>query len=142
MLKFQGFRLNFGLIFALKHTIKTYKMRFFKLVVFLLFISSAGYSQSEVEYSANPELASISKSIKLFPNPTTDFLHVRFDHVKAENVTIVVHNVIGNEMKLEVEVIDQHEVQVKVKDLAAGYYLLAIRDDETKFRGTYKFLKR
>jgi hypothetical protein len=62
--------------------------------------------------------------------------------VKAENVKIVVRSVIGNEMKLEVEVINQHEVQVKVKDLAAGYYLLAISDDETKFRGTYKFLKR
>jgi hypothetical protein len=117
-------------------------MRFFTLVVFFIFFSIAGFGQSGVEYTANPELASISKSIKLFPNPTTDYLHVKFDHVKAENVTIVVHNVIGNEMKLEMEVIDQHEIQVKVKDLAAGYYLLAIRDDETKFRGTYKFLKR
>ncbi len=117
-------------------------MRFFKLVVILLFVTAAGFSQSSVEYSANAELASISKSIKLYPNPTTEFINVKFDHVKAENVSIVVHNVIGNEMKIEVEVVDEHEVQVRVKDLAAGYYLLAIRDDETKFRGTYKFLKR
>ena len=102
----------------------------------------AGYSQSGIEYTANAELASISQSIKLYPNPATEYVNVKFDHVKADNVTILVHNVIGNEMKVEVEKVNEHEVQVRVKDLAAGYYLLAIRDDETKFRGTYKFLKR
>ncbi len=117
-------------------------MRFIKFSVLALFIATAGFGQSSVEYTANVELASISQSIKLYPNPTTEFLNVKFDYVKADNITIVVHNVIGNEMKIEVEVIDEHEIQVKVKDLAAGYYLLAIRDDETKFRGTYKFLKR
>ncbi len=117
-------------------------MRFIKFFVLALFIATAGFGQSSVEYTANAELANISQSIKLYPNPTTEYLNVKFDHVKADNVTLVVRNVIGNEMKIEVEVIDEHEIQVKVKDLAAGYYLLAIRDDETKFRGTYKFLKR
>jgi hypothetical protein len=117
-------------------------MRFIKFFVLALLIATAGFSQSSVEYTANAELASISQSIKLYPNPTTEYLNVKFDHVKADNVSLVVRNVIGNEMKIEIEVIDEHEIQVKVKDLAAGYYLLAIRDDETKFRGTYKFLKR
>ena len=118
-------------------------MRFLQFVVFLLLISITGFAQSgSGDVARYAELASISQSIRLYPNPATEYINVKFDHVKAEHVTIVVHNVIGNEMKVEVEVVDQHEVQVKVKDLAAGYYLLAIRDDETKFRGTYKFLKR
>ena len=117
-------------------------MRFIKLFILTLFITSAGFSQSTVGYMANAELASIAESIKLYPNPATEYVNVKFDHVKAENVTIVVRNVIGNEMKIEVEVINEHEIHVKVKDLAAGYYLLAIKDDETKFRGAYKFLKR
>jgi hypothetical protein len=53
-----------------------------------------------------------------------------------------VHNIIGNRINIETEVIDEHTLRVKVKDLASGYYLLAIKDPESKFRGTYKFLKR
>jgi hypothetical protein len=45
-------------------------------------------------------------------------------------------------MQTESEVTDEHEVRVRVKDLTMGYYLIAVREDQSQFRGTYKFLKR
>jgi hypothetical protein len=33
-------------------------------------------------------------------------------------------------------------VRLKVKDLATGYYLVAVRDEQLQFKATYKFLKR
>jgi hypothetical protein len=60
----------------------------------------------------------------------------------VQDVTLTVHNIIGNVMSVESEVIDEHEVRIKVKDLSAGYYLIAIKDNSDRFQGTYKFLKK
>jgi hypothetical protein len=82
------------------------------------------------------------KLVHIFPNPATDYLHVKLEHVIASKAKITVHTIIGNEMPIETEIVDEHEVRVRVKDFASGYYLLAIKDDEAKIRGTFKFLKR
>ena len=52
------------------------------------------------------------------------------------------HNVIGNTMELESEVLDEHEIKLRVKDLATGYYLISLKDERLNVSGTYKFLKR
>jgi len=84
----------------------------------------------------------MTKSVHLFPNPATEFVDVQLDEFPAKNVRLTVHNIIGNELQVETEVLDENLIRVKVKDLAAGYYLLAVKDEESQFRGTYKFLKR
>ena len=45
-------------------------------------------------------------------------------------------------MDVEKEVIDQHEIRLRVKDLPSGYYFLALKDDDTSLRSSFKFLKR
>lgn len=84
----------------------------------------------------------ISKTVKVFPNPAIDYVYVKLESAKAEEVKVVLHNIIGNPMTVEIEVVAPHELRVRVKDLAAGYYLLAIKDDATGLQGTYKVLKR
>lgn len=64
------------------------------------------------------------------------------DHFPAEKVSLTVHSIIGNKLDVETEVVSEHVVRVRVKDLASGYYLLAVKDEDSNFRGTYKFLKR
>jgi hypothetical protein len=98
-------------------------------------------SQPEIQPTAAQEV-NLTKSVHLFPNPATEFVDVKLDQFPAENVQLTVHNIIGNELQVETEVLDEHLIRVKVKDLASGYYLLAVKDEESKFRGTYKFLKR
>jgi hypothetical protein len=86
-----------------------------------------------------------TKSFQIFPNPTTptsDFVHIRNEHADVRLLKLTLHNIIGNEISVEVEVVDEHELKVRVKDLPPGYYLIAVKDDLSKFKGVYKFLKR
>jgi predicted secreted protein len=87
--------------------------------------------------------ADIGKSISVYPNPATDdYVFVKMEDLDARHVKFTLYNIIGNEIRTEIEVLDQHEIRMRIKDLASGYYLIALRDDGTKFKGTYKFLKR
>jgi hypothetical protein len=97
--------------------------------------------QSLPEASIAQEM-NLTRSVQLFPNPATEFIDVKLEQFPAEKVNLTVHNIIGNKLEVETEILDEHLIRVKVKDLASGYYLLAIKDEESKFRGTYKFLKR
>jgi len=82
------------------------------------------------------------KSVSIFPNPAVEFVNVKFEAPVARQVRLTVHNVIGNTMELESEVIDEHEIKIRVKDLADGYYLISVKDDRLNLSSTYKFLKR
>lgn len=120
-------------------------MRFFRLFLALLLVSAfqLTVAQSQPENPAPPTAeANLTKSVHLFPNPAMEFVDVRLDQFPAQNVKLTVHNIIGNELQVETEILDEHLIRVKVKDLVSGYYLLAVKDEESNFRGTYKFLKR
>ncbi|MEO7989229.1 MAG: T9SS type A sorting domain-containing protein [Chryseolinea sp.] len=114
------------------------------LIFALSFTTSVGWTQSHSEYASLPDRAVTdpTKAFQIFPNPTTDYIHIRNEQVEMSLLKLTLHNIIGNEMQVEVEVVDEHELKVKVKDLSPGYYLIAVKDDFSKFRGTYKFLKR
>jgi len=82
------------------------------------------------------------KAIQLFPNPTTDFLNIKFENPIARKAKFTVHNIIGNEINLEPEIVDDFEVRIKVKDMHEGYYFLAVQNIQSGFKSTHKFLKR
>jgi hypothetical protein len=100
-----------------------------------------GYAQSQSETSYSAQSAFV-ESVHIFPNPAVEYVHIKIERVPAAQVSLAVHNILGNEMVIETEVVDEHELRIKVKDLAVGYYLLAVRDKESKNKGTFKFLKR
>lgn len=120
-------------------------MRSVRLVFVVLLVSACGLTLAQSRPDSQPPAAqemNLTKSVHLFPNPATEFVDVKLDHFPAEKVTLSVHNIIGNELQVEKEVLGDHLIRVKVKDLVACYYLLAVKDEDSKFRGTYKFLKR
>lgn len=119
-------------------------MRLARIVSFLIvaFAATAGFAQSQQDTPSPSVEFNISESVHIFPNPAVEYLQVKVQHVPATEVRLAVHNILGNEMNVETEIVDEHELRVRVKDLASGYYLLAVKDDETKYRGTFKFLKR
>src|SRR5689334_15373671 len=112
------------------------------LLGLIIFLVGAAKAQSQSEYTGQPEKLDLAKSVQIFPNPATDFVSVKIEQIKAQDIQLSLRNIIGNEISVETEVIDEHELRIRVKDLAAGYYLLAMKDRDSKFRGTYKFLKR
>jgi hypothetical protein len=82
------------------------------------------------------------KSVEIFPNPTAEFLTIKFEAPIAKNALITIHNIIGNEMGLEPEVMDDFELRIRVKNIHEGYYFLAIQNAQSGNKITLKFLKR
>ena len=112
------------------------------VILLLLLISEASSAQGSEVSGSQPEKVDFSKSVSLYPNPATEYVNIKLGALHASEVKVTLYNLIGNEVQIETETIEEHEVRVRVKDLSTGYYLLAIRDEHVKFRGTYKFLKR
>ena len=120
-------------------------MRFLKIVVLVGFvgISRVGLGQGREETNLpGYQHTEMVKSIKLYPNPATEFLSIRLETPSAHHLKLTLHNIIGNSLEVESEIIDDNEIRLKVKDLSSGYYLLAVKDESSGFKGVYKFLKR
>lgn len=114
-----------------------------RLLLSLLLVASALTGAFAQSYPATfNERQEDPKIVKVFPNPAVDFIHVKVEHAKAENLKLTLHNIIGNEMRIESEIVDEHEVRIRVKDLTSGYYLLAIKDDQSGLRTIHKVLKK
>ena len=119
-------------------------MRVFTAFVVLSLLVGSFFGHAQASFDGGPvqERQEIAKNIQIFPNPAMDYIHVRLESVNFNEVKVSLHNIIGNQMPFESELIDEHEIRIKVKDLDTGYYLLALKDDHAKLQGTYKFLKR
>lgn len=123
-------------------------MRLVRLFLVLVFAASlqCGLAQTTANAEQQPITPAVevdfTKSITIFPNPAVDWIHVKVGQVAVDEISITVHNVLGGRMEVESERVNDSEIRLRVKDLAAGYYFLAVKDDEQRFRGTYKFVKR
>ena len=82
------------------------------------------------------------KAVSVYPNPATEVISVLFEQPLAVNSSVVMYTIIGNEVNIEPEIIDDFEVRIRVRDLPSGYYLLAVRNEKSGLRVTRKFLKR
>jgi len=110
---------------------------------FCLWVGVAN-AQSREEFAqvSNTEQREFSKSVQVFPNPAIEYLNVKFEEPVARRTNLILYNIIGSAMEAEKEVVDDYEVRLRVKDLPTGYYLLALKDEQSNQRGTFKFLKR
>ena len=117
--------------------------KLYKIILFCVLIAGSVTVRAQVSYDAEqPERNDNTKAVHIFPNPAVEYVHVKLEHVNMDNVKVSMHNIIGNEINIETERIDEHELRIRVKDFDAGYYLIALKDAQSKFIGTYKFLKR
>jgi hypothetical protein len=112
------------------------------LLVTAAFAVSFGQAQPPVqtEYGG---IMDVAKHVQLYPNPSVEeWLNVKVESVKADKIEITMHNIIGNKLPVESEVVSEHILRVRVKDLSSGYYFLALRENDSGLRGTYKFVKK
>lgn len=117
-------------------------MRIFLLATFLAFTVLVSNAQVRDDLNLYQERPSLTKSISVYPNPAVDFVEVSLDQLQASKIKLQIYNIIGNEVKTETEIVDEHKIRIRVKDFSAGYYLVALQDEQTQFKGIYKFLKR
>ncbi|GAA0890523.1 hypothetical protein GCM10009122_02010 [Fulvivirga kasyanovii] len=109
----------------------------------LTFSGTSVFAQNgEIDRFKDSSLEKKLNEVRMFPNPTADYLSVTINNSTLAETSFTVHNIIGNVVDVPVEIVGKNEYRLRVKDLAPGYYLLAIRDDQGYFKETYKFLKR
>jgi len=119
------------------------KFKFIFSLLLVIFISTVSFAQNESEYlSYSTNDLKIENQIQIYPNPSVDFLKVTIEASNLVNPKIVIHTILGNKLTVVSEKTDANEFTVDVKNLPAGYYLLAVKDESTGFSKTYKFLKR
>ncbi len=118
-------------------------MNVFKTIfIVLVWICSAQFSFAQLKDESFVGHPDQLKSVQVYPNPAIEFISVKFDFPIASKTKVVVHNIIGNEITPDIEVIDEFEIKLKVKDLPDGYYFLAIQNLHTGSKTIHKFLKR
>jgi len=109
------------------------------IVAMLMLIWGAAQAQprfEEASFNDDP------KAVQVFPNPAIDFVNIRFENPNAKSASVALHNIIGNEIAIEAEVLDDHHIHLKIKDLPTGYYLITVKQGESNSRSILKFLKR
>lgn len=113
------------------------------LALLLFFGGSAlGQGQEALTYASEKSEFDLAKSITVYPNPATDFINIKLSTLEVSTAKISLYTILGSELNVEKERVTDHELRLKVKDIAPGYYLIAVRDEQLKFKATYKFLKR
>jgi len=117
-------------------------MRPLKAIFFTFFVVLASQiAWGQNHDSAAPDRSEAVKMVKAFPNPAIDFFSLKFEQPVAKEMKVTVHNIIGNVIEVETEVLDEYEIRLRVKELPVGVYLLAIKDTDN-FQNSIKFLKR
>ena len=112
-------------------------------ILFWGFISTATYAQNVTSLEPLAQATLDQENvIELFPNPAVDFLTVKILNSKLQNVELELYSILGNRVNVSSEAMAGDQYRLDVQDLDSGYYLLVILDKETRFRETYKFLKR
>ena len=104
-------------------------MRLLKFVIVLFISFLSGISYAQVNDDISPEFDP-AQSVHIYPNPAVEFVSVKLAHIPVADVKVAVHSILGNEVEIESEIVDEHEIRIRVKD------------EDTKYRGTFKFLKR
>jgi hypothetical protein len=113
------------------------------LVLGLLVFAFGSYAQSGQDFATFGDEVLVDKNkVEIFPNPSVDFLNVHIKNSDLTKTTIIVHSIIGNKIEIIAEKVSTDKYRLDVRDLPKGYYLLSIKDANTDFSKTFKFLKR
>ena len=112
------------------------------MAVFLI-TAKISFGQDQGDFRKfNDASLEVKNRIELYPNPATEYITVEIRESELINTFIVLHNILGNSIRIEPEKLSENKYRIEVKDLRNGYYLLSVKDPATNFNRTYKFLKR
>lgn len=129
-----------------------------QLYTLLLFVSMASLIGVQAQVRTNSASPAITPSrefayqgdgiidprsdVRLFPNPAVEYLIVEVKSQELSNVSFELNNIIGNTFQMRSEPLGENRYKIYVKDLRPGYYFLTLKDDNSTYKHTYRFLKK
>lgn len=96
----------------------------------------------------NEEVASLKMNndpkvkVEVFPNPTSDFLTIDLSKLELKKPIIEIRNIVGSKMTISTEDLSGNKKRVDVTAFPRGYYLVLVKDDQSKFQQTIRFSKK
>ncbi len=117
------------------------------LILLSITWSASGQDQSSSNLQAeNPILQQASIDIKnqieVYPNPAVEFLIVEIQNSDLVDTEFEMHSLIGNQVTIDPEEIGYNLYRIPVKNFAAGYYFLVVKDEISRYKKAFKFLKK
>jgi hypothetical protein len=116
---------------------KSVKTLLASALLLILAFSASGQATEHMALSGGDPL----KAVRVYPNPAVEFVTLRFEQPVARQVVLELHSIIGNSLEIDSEVVDDHEIRIRTKDLPTGYYLLDVKLSGSPHTAL-KFLKR
>ena len=100
-----------------------------------------GFHQPELCRTVSTTNLDISDwGIEVFPNPTADWLNVRFDAGKGSGLRVSVLNLLGQTL-LRDQALNPDGLSLDCSSWHSGIYLLSVRDPKTNATGVLRFVK-
>lgn len=119
-----------------------HKISFTRLLLLAVFFTAISL---QVNAQDNKVLAAVNDNkvkVEVFPNPTSNYLTIDLSKLSLDKPKIEIRNIIGSKMQAQTEKLNGKKYRIDVQDYPAGYYLVLVRDDKTKFQQTVRFSKK
>lgn len=117
------------------------------LILLSLSWSATGQDQGSNNLQAeNPIIQQASIDIKnqieVYPNPAVEFLIVEIQNSELVDTQFEMHSLIGNQVTIDPEEIGYNLYRIPVKSFSTGYYFLVVKDEISRYKKAFKFLKK
>ena len=101
-----------------------------------------GFHQPDIcQLVATNDLDLATWNIEVFPNPTTDFLHVQYSDSQNTALEASVFDVLGHLVVTNVALTEPSGSQIDCSTWQAGLYFLQLRDPDTHATATVRFIR-
>ncbi len=92
------------------------------------------------------ELKDVAINVEAYPNPTTEFLNIKISgknqELNAKDYELIMFDMLGKQVQLEKNWIDETTIQLDLKQIPTGMYLVNFKEIKTaKIVSTFKVTK-
>lgn len=107
------------------------------LMMVSVFANAQQQTLANIQTNNDPKV-----KVEVFPNPTSDFLTIDLSKLDLKKPNIEIRNIIGSKMSMTKEDAGDKKIRVDVTSYPRGYYLVLVKDDQSKFQQTIRFSKK
>lgn len=112
-------------------------MMILSFMMFSVMVKAQSEAIAQLSSKGDPKV-----KVEVFPNPTSDFLTIDLSKLDLKKPKIEIRNIIGSKMDMSLDELDEKRFRVDVTSFPRGYYLVLVKDGQSKFQQTVRFSKK
>lgn len=100
------------------------------------------WNASAIMTLSNEDFVNQDLSVRLFPNPVSDYLNVNFNEITTSNYAIEIYDVTGKKQIKTSMLEGENQKRINLQPLASGIYLISVTQTNTNNTNTYRIIKK